>query len=102
VLVSGDVTCIVSISCPFWHSTSHPLCGWDILGQFCRYHHLCSPPHQAPSIHHVCCASLQRLKVRFPTAHGLSAFQLFISVFMLTSKVICDNTVGAECGSLDA
>ncbi|KAI6019834.1 hypothetical protein F5J12DRAFT_813567 [Pisolithus orientalis] len=81
MLVSGDVTCVISISCPFQCSTSHPLCGWDVLGQF---------------------RSLQRLKVRFPTARGLSAFQLFISAFMLTSKVICDDTVGAECGSLDA
>ncbi|KZP29093.1 hypothetical protein FIBSPDRAFT_992030, partial [Athelia psychrophila] len=35
---------------------------------------------------------LQRLKARFPTARGSSGHRLFISAFMLASKVICDDT----------
>ncbi|KIO04595.1 hypothetical protein M404DRAFT_57056, partial [Pisolithus tinctorius Marx 270] len=45
-----------------------------------------------PSITFAVLVLLQRLKVQFPTTHGLSAFQLFISAFMLISKVICDDT----------
>ncbi|KAJ7764075.1 hypothetical protein B0H14DRAFT_3895433 [Mycena olivaceomarginata] len=33
---------------------------------------------------------LQRLKARFPTTHGSSGHRLFISAFMIASKVICD------------
>ncbi|KAG2112745.1 hypothetical protein BD769DRAFT_1364408, partial [Suillus cothurnatus] len=35
---------------------------------------------------------LQQLKVRFPTARGSSGHHLFVSAFMLASKVICDDT----------
>ncbi|KAF8653280.1 hypothetical protein AX16_003982 [Volvariella volvacea WC 439] len=35
---------------------------------------------------------LQRLKARFPTARGSSGHRLFISAFMISSKVICDDT----------
>ncbi|KAJ7845558.1 hypothetical protein B0H14DRAFT_2305049, partial [Mycena olivaceomarginata] len=35
---------------------------------------------------------LQRLKACFPTTRGSSGHRLFISVFMIVSKVICDNT----------
>lgn len=35
---------------------------------------------------------LQRLKARFPTARGSSGHRLFISAFMIASKVICDDT----------
>ena len=35
---------------------------------------------------------LQCLKARFPAARGSSGHQLFISAFMLSSKVICDDT----------
>jgi hypothetical protein len=35
---------------------------------------------------------LQRLKARFPMARGSSGHRLFISSFMIASKVICDNT----------
>ncbi|KAI1791234.1 cyclin-like protein [Ganoderma leucocontextum] len=35
---------------------------------------------------------LQRLKARFPTAKGTSGHRLFISAFMLASKIICDGT----------
>ncbi|KAI6137808.1 hypothetical protein BKA82DRAFT_170662, partial [Pisolithus tinctorius] len=45
-----------------------------------------------PSITFAALVLLRRLKVRFPTARGLSAFQLFISTFMLMSKVICNDT----------
>ncbi|KAG2111408.1 hypothetical protein BD769DRAFT_1746298 [Suillus cothurnatus] len=43
------------------------------------------------TLHHTKLRSLQ-LKVRFPTARGSSAHHLFISAFMLASKVICDDT----------
>lgn len=35
---------------------------------------------------------LQRLKTRYPYARGSSGHRLFISAFMLASKVICDDT----------
>lgn len=35
---------------------------------------------------------LQRLKARFPAARGSSGHRLFISAFMIASKVICDDT----------
>ena len=35
---------------------------------------------------------LQRLKMRFPAARGSSGHRLFISAFMIASKVICDDT----------
>jgi hypothetical protein len=35
---------------------------------------------------------LQRLKVKFPAARGSSGHRLFISAFMISSKVICDDT----------
>ncbi|KZP27494.1 hypothetical protein FIBSPDRAFT_680986, partial [Athelia psychrophila] len=35
---------------------------------------------------------LQRLKARFPTTRGSSGHRLFISAFMITSKVIYDDT----------
>ena len=35
---------------------------------------------------------LQHLKARFPAAKGSSGHRLFISAFMLASKIICDDT----------
>jgi hypothetical protein len=35
---------------------------------------------------------LQRLKQRFPAARGSSGHRLFLSAFMIASKVICDDT----------
>ncbi|KAI0036152.1 hypothetical protein K488DRAFT_6984, partial [Vararia minispora EC-137] len=35
---------------------------------------------------------LQRLKSRFPAAKGSSGHRLFISAYMLASKIICDDT----------
>jgi hypothetical protein len=35
---------------------------------------------------------LQQLKARFPNARGSSGHRLFVSAFMLASKVICDDT----------
>ncbi|KAF9517605.1 hypothetical protein BS47DRAFT_1313920, partial [Hydnum rufescens UP504] len=35
---------------------------------------------------------LQRLKSRFPAARGSSGHRLFISAFMIASKVVCDDT----------
>ncbi|KAF8314905.1 hypothetical protein DL93DRAFT_2079503 [Clavulina sp. PMI_390] len=38
------------------------------------------------------CYLLQRLKDRFPQARGSSGHRLFISAFMIASKVVCDDT----------
>ncbi|KAI0290812.1 hypothetical protein BC826DRAFT_887414, partial [Russula brevipes] len=35
---------------------------------------------------------LQRLKARFPAGKGSSGHRLFISAFILASKIICDDT----------
>lgn len=35
---------------------------------------------------------LQRLKARYPSARGSSGHRLFISAFMIASKVVCDDT----------
>ncbi|KAG2063270.1 hypothetical protein BDR04DRAFT_988616, partial [Suillus decipiens] len=45
---------------------------------------------------------LQRLKARFPTAHGSSGHRLFVSAFMLASKVICDDTYSNKSWSIVA
>ncbi|KAF8434992.1 hypothetical protein L210DRAFT_3409429 [Boletus edulis BED1] len=45
---------------------------------------------------------LQRLKARFPTARGSSGHRLFISAFMLASKVICDDTYSNKSWSIVA
>ncbi|KAJ7843885.1 hypothetical protein B0H14DRAFT_3688185 [Mycena olivaceomarginata] len=47
---------------------------------------------------------LQRLKAHFPTARGSSGHRLFISAFMIASKVICDDTarcVTTSIGNVD-
>lgn len=43
---------------------------------------------------------LQRPKTRFPAARGSSWHRLFISVFMLASKVICDDTYSNKSWSI--
>ncbi|KAJ7851920.1 hypothetical protein B0H14DRAFT_3659691 [Mycena olivaceomarginata] len=45
---------------------------------------------------------LQRLKARFPTACGSSGHRLFISAFMIASKVICDDTYSNKSWSIVA
>ncbi|KAH6913938.1 alternative cyclin Pcl12 [Coprinopsis sp. MPI-PUGE-AT-0042] len=45
-----------------------------------------------PSVTFASLILLQRLKARFPTARGSSGHRLFISAFMIASKVICDDT----------
>ncbi|KIO13908.1 hypothetical protein M404DRAFT_449953 [Pisolithus tinctorius Marx 270] len=45
-----------------------------------------------PAVTFAALVLLQRLKARFPTARGSSGHRLFISAFMLASKVICDDT----------
>ena len=43
---------------------------------------------------------LQRLKARFPTACSSSGHHHFISVFMIASKVICDDTYSNKSWSI--
>ncbi|KAH9989749.1 hypothetical protein BJV77DRAFT_668770 [Russula vinacea] len=45
-----------------------------------------------PSVTFAALYLLQRLKARFPAAKGSSGHRLFISAFMLASKIICDDT----------
>ncbi|KAI0055129.1 cyclin-like protein, partial [Artomyces pyxidatus] len=45
-----------------------------------------------PSVTFAALYLLQRLKTRFPNAKGTSGRRLFISAFMIASKVICDDT----------
>ncbi|KAJ6551472.1 hypothetical protein B0H19DRAFT_1211187 [Mycena capillaripes] len=45
---------------------------------------------------------LQRLKVRFPRARGTSGYRLFITAYMLASKVICDDTYSYKSWSIVA
>jgi Cyclin, N-terminal domain len=45
-------------------------------------------------------ALLQQLKARFPTARGSSGHRLFISGFMIASKVICDDTYSNKSWSI--
>ncbi|KAI4520920.1 hypothetical protein K523DRAFT_285322 [Schizophyllum commune Tattone D] len=45
---------------------------------------------------------LQRLKARFPTARGSSGHRLFISAFMIASKVMCDDTYSNKSWSVVA
>jgi hypothetical protein len=45
---------------------------------------------------------LNRLKIRFPTARGSSGHRLFISAFMLASKVMCDDTYSNKSWSIVA
>ncbi|EIW80626.1 hypothetical protein CONPUDRAFT_82776 [Coniophora puteana RWD-64-598 SS2] len=45
---------------------------------------------------------LQRLKARFPTARGSSGHRLFVSAFMIASKVICDDTYSNKSWSIVA
>ena len=43
---------------------------------------------------------LQRFKARFPMARGSSGHHLFISAFIIASKVICDNTYSNKSWSI--
>lgn len=45
---------------------------------------------------------LQRLKARFPSARGSSGHRLFVSAFMIASKVICDDTYSNKSWSIVA
>ncbi|KAG1882541.1 uncharacterized protein F5891DRAFT_1250393, partial [Suillus fuscotomentosus] len=45
---------------------------------------------------------LQQLKVCFPTAQGSSGHHLFVSAFMLASKVICDDTYSNKSWSIQS
>lgn len=46
----------------------------------------------APCVTFAALFLLQRLKNRFPAARGSSGHRLFISAFMIASKVVCDDT----------
>jgi len=55
-----------------------------------------------PSVTFAALVLLQRLKARFPTARGSSGHRLFISAFMIASKVICDDTYSNKSWSIVA
>ncbi|KZT05363.1 uncharacterized protein LAESUDRAFT_656039 [Laetiporus sulphureus 93-53] len=52
------------------------------------------------SVHFAALYLLQRLKARFPAARGSSGHRLFISAFMIASKVICDDTYSNKSWSI--
>ncbi|KAF9485996.1 hypothetical protein BDN70DRAFT_870484 [Pholiota conissans] len=45
-----------------------------------------------PAVTFAALVLLQRLKARFPSARGSSGHRLFISAYMISSKVMCDDT----------
>ena len=51
-----------------------------------------------PSVTFAALVLLQRLKAHFPTTWGSSGHRLFVSTFMLASKVICDLLIRTNCG----
>ncbi|KAI0090749.1 hypothetical protein BDY19DRAFT_887059, partial [Irpex rosettiformis] len=53
-----------------------------------------------PSVTFAALYLLRRLKARFPAARGSSGHRLFISAFMLASKVICDDTYSNKSWSI--
>ncbi|KAF6751050.1 hypothetical protein DFP72DRAFT_909176 [Ephemerocybe angulata] len=53
-----------------------------------------------PSVTFASLVLLRRLKARFPTARGSSGHRLFISAFMIASKVICDDTYSNKSWSI--
>ncbi|OCH86080.1 hypothetical protein OBBRIDRAFT_738657 [Obba rivulosa] len=53
-----------------------------------------------PSVTFAALYLLQRLKARFPAARGSSGHRLFISAFMIASKVICDDTYSNKSWSI--
>ncbi|KAL0955762.1 hypothetical protein HGRIS_001976 [Hohenbuehelia grisea] len=55
-----------------------------------------------PSVTFAALVLLQRLKARFPTARGSSGHRLYISAFMIASKVICDDTYSNKSWSIVA
>ena len=55
-----------------------------------------------PSVTFAALVLLQRLRARFPTARGSSGHRLFISAFMIASKVICDDTYSNKSWSIVA
>ncbi|KAJ7076819.1 hypothetical protein B0H15DRAFT_571811 [Mycena belliarum] len=55
-----------------------------------------------PAVTYAALVLLQRLKARFPTARGSSGHRLFISAFMIASKVICDDTYSNKSWSIVA
>jgi hypothetical protein len=55
-----------------------------------------------PSVTFAALVLLQRLKARFPTTRGSSGHCLFISAFMIASKVICDDTYSNKSWSIVA
>lgn len=76
--------------CPNVPSATHPGAPTPALAHFVAY---ALHRTRLPSV--VTFASLmllQRLKTRFPAARGSSGHRLFISAFMIASKVICDDT----------
>jgi hypothetical protein len=55
-----------------------------------------------PSVMFASLILLQRLKARFPSARGSSGHRLFISAFMISSKVMCDDTYSNKSWSVVA
>ncbi|KJA15731.1 hypothetical protein HYPSUDRAFT_112001, partial [Hypholoma sublateritium FD-334 SS-4] len=57
---------------------------------------------QHPAVTFAALVLLQRLKARFPLARRISGHRLFISAYMISSKVMYDNTYSRESWSIVA
>ena len=70
---------------------------------FCLFYRIRPPPHEDRSFgrpHGTC--SLPTTETRIPSARGLLGHRLFVSTFMLASKVICDDTYSNKLWSIVA
>lgn len=79
-------------------STSHPPAPSPPLANFIAYALHRTRLHS--SVTFAALYLLQRLKARFPAARGSSGHRLFISAFMIASKVICDDTYSNKSWSI--
>jgi hypothetical protein len=76
-----------------------------IAARFITHLFTCPDYHQTklhPSMMFASLILLQRLKARFPLARGSSGHRLFISAFMISSKVMCDDTYSNKSWSVVA
>ncbi|GBE84351.1 hypothetical protein SCP_0603290 [Sparassis crispa] len=79
-------------------STTHPPVPSPPLGLFIAY--ALHRTRLNASVTFAALYLLQRLKARFPAARGSSGHRLFISAFMIASKVICDDTYSNKSWSI--
>ncbi|KAJ7865898.1 hypothetical protein B0H14DRAFT_3442703 [Mycena olivaceomarginata] len=84
-------------------TATDPFYGYEYIAQLSARFitHLFACPPFPPPIHPLA-GETPRLKAHFPTARGSSGHRLFISAFMIASKVICDDTYSNKSWSIVA